>query len=448
MKKAKLLSVFLSMLIGMTSLAYAPVTVSAENNTASVQAEEKITNVHKIWEILSQELKSNEFVKKVELCQYSNENKGVIVYTMSDIDKVKESAEKIIADNNIDSSLIMVVPAEELDKLKEIEQIIYKAFDDTETTGSPMCWIDQINGIIHVQYNLDSPNAAFIEEVVNETIAKNSLSSEMVILDGTHHGVPTDNKPTAYEVLTKFIDENKLDASVYIYPVSGYYTTVAYYESDTDIPIKIKNYLTENGYSENSVRFKAYKGEKPEGGMIKDYIFIINKLDECITENNLPADIEVLTKDQHYIKEYKQDQWYCYSNDFDALPVESFATENVQAVRVRFLGRDEVVPKTLDEMYEKENIAPGTVQYHILESGITDTPSQLSGDANCDGELSMADAVLIMQSIANPERFGVNGTDKNHITEQGKKNADITGENDGVTNADALAVQKKLLKLD
>ena len=29
-----------------------------------------------------------------------------------------------------------------------------------------------------------------------------------------------------------------------------------------------------------------------------------------------------------------------------------------------------------------------------------------------------------------------------------KKNADIAGENDGVTNADALAIQKKLLKLD
>jgi hypothetical protein len=52
-----------------------------------------------------------------------------------------------------------------------------------------------------------------------------------------------------------------------------------------------------------------------------------------------------------------------------------------------------------------------------------------------------------MQYIANPDKFGVNGTDKNHITEQGKKNADITGENDGITNADALAIQKKLLGL-
>ncbi|MCR5109342.1 MAG: leucine-rich repeat protein [Ruminococcus sp.] len=70
------------------------------------------------------------------------------------------------------------------------------------------------------------------------------------------------------------------------------------------------------------------------------------------------------------------------------------------------------------------------------------------GDANCDGQVSMADAVLIMQYISNPNKYSENGTDKNHITEQGKKNADIAGENDGVTNADALAIQKKLLKLD
>ena len=77
-------------------------------------------------------------------------------------------------------------------------------------------------------------------------------------------------------------------------------------------------------------------------------------------------------------------------------------------------------------------------------STITHT-EPLKGDANCDGDMNMADAVLIMQSIANPEKFGINGADNNHITEQGMKNADITGVNDGVTNADALAIQKKLL---
>ena len=64
--------------------------------------------------------------------------------------------------------------------------------------------------------------------------------------------------------------------------------------------------------------------------------------------------------------------------------------------------------------------------------------SNLYGDANCDFEVSMADAVLIMQSLANPDKYVLDGI--------GRINADMDG--DGITNADALAIQKKLLKLD
>ena len=68
-----------------------------------------------------------------------------------------------------------------------------------------------------------------------------------------------------------------------------------------------------------------------------------------------------------------------------------------------------------------------------------------SYDANCDGEISMGDAVLIMQALANPDKYGVNGTNTNHITELGKVYGDT--DEDGMTNLDALAIQKKLLKL-
>ena len=50
----------------------------------------------------------------------------------------------------------------------------------------------------------------------------------------------------------------------------------------------------------------------------------------------------------------------------------------------------------------------------------------------------MADAVLIMQTLANPDKY--------KLTENGRANADMDG--DGITNADALAIQKMLLKLD
>ncbi|WP_303835556.1 CotH kinase family protein [Ruminococcus flavefaciens] len=67
------------------------------------------------------------------------------------------------------------------------------------------------------------------------------------------------------------------------------------------------------------------------------------------------------------------------------------------------------------------------------------------GDANNDGQVDLSDAVIIMQSLANPNKFGISGSDAHHITEVGYANADVTGNNDGVTNADAQAIQSYLL---
>ena len=68
-----------------------------------------------------------------------------------------------------------------------------------------------------------------------------------------------------------------------------------------------------------------------------------------------------------------------------------------------------------------------------------------NGDANGDGNVDIADAVLIMQYIANPSKYGVNGSDENHITDEGCFRADVDGY--GVTNMDALTIQKYLLGL-
>ncbi|MBQ9899168.1 MAG: glycoside hydrolase [Ruminococcus sp.] len=63
----------------------------------------------------------------------------------------------------------------------------------------------------------------------------------------------------------------------------------------------------------------------------------------------------------------------------------------------------------------------------------TGESTYLAGDANEDGDVNMADAVAIMRSQADPDDFA--------LTADGKKNADVVG-NDGVTNEDALAIQK------
>ena len=59
------------------------------------------------------------------------------------------------------------------------------------------------------------------------------------------------------------------------------------------------------------------------------------------------------------------------------------------------------------------------------------------GDANCDDTVELADAILIMQSLANPNKYT--------LTEQGKRNADVDKATEGLTSNDALKIQEFLL---
>jgi hypothetical protein len=73
--------------------------------------------------------------------------------------------------------------------------------------------------------------------------------------------------------------------------------------------------------------------------------------------------------------------------------------------------------------------------------------SELRGDTNCDGIVELADAILIMQAISNPDKYGDNGSDPHHLMAQGRINGDVAGSKDGLTVNDALEIQKKLLGL-
>ena len=68
------------------------------------------------------------------------------------------------------------------------------------------------------------------------------------------------------------------------------------------------------------------------------------------------------------------------------------------------------------------------------------------GDVNCDGEIDMSDVVLIMQYLANPNKYGLNGTDEKHITDKGLANGDVDKSSEGITANDALRIQEYLLK--
>ena len=75
----------------------------------------------------------------------------------------------------------------------------------------------------------------------------------------------------------------------------------------------------------------------------------------------------------------------------------------------------------------------------------TPTPSEEDdikwGDANCDGSVNIADAVLVMQVVTNPDKYAQGKTEKS-ITAKGERNADVDTSVKGLTNRDALMIQK------
>ena len=71
----------------------------------------------------------------------------------------------------------------------------------------------------------------------------------------------------------------------------------------------------------------------------------------------------------------------------------------------------------------------------------------LYGDATGDGQVLMNDVVLMMQAIANKDKYGVGGDDENALKEENLVNADCCNPGDGLTVKDAQAVQKLLLDL-
>ena len=53
-----------------------------------------------------------------------------------------------------------------------------------------------------------------------------------------------------------------------------------------------------------------------------------------------------------------------------------------------------------------------------------------------------------MQSISNQDKYGLKGSDPDHIDEDGQKRANVVDpENTGLTVQDALQIQKFLLEL-
>ena len=73
----------------------------------------------------------------------------------------------------------------------------------------------------------------------------------------------------------------------------------------------------------------------------------------------------------------------------------------------------------------------------IVEEKVSET--RPTGDTNCDGQVYLNDAVLILQYLGNPDAYP--------LSDEAKANADVSGNGDGITNKDALAIQRFVLHL-
>ena len=125
----------------------------------------------------------------------------------------------------------------------------------------------------------------------------------------------------------------------------------------------------------------------------------------------------------------------------------SFDHWEVTGATVANTSSDEITVPVSEGVSIRAVYKTGSVQPPVETTTTTQPPSYseaVFGDANCDGSIDLSDVVLIMQSLASPDRYGLNGTEATHITRQGLTNADCSGEK-GVTTADAQAIQLYLL---
>ena len=154
---------------------------------------------------------------------------------------------------------------------------------------------------------------------------------------------------------------------------------------------------------------------------------VVDIADSSDTESSLEEDAESINE-------------YMRSNGISGFTYVR-AVDGVEKIFITYDGFFEEIQAYVKEKGIDENLVVYQQSYDHNTN-----ESTLKGDANCDGQIDLSDAVIIMQSLANPNKYGIDGTAEHHLTEQGKLNGDMNG--DGLTVGDAQAIQKKLLGLD
>lgn len=96
-----------------------------------------------------------------------------------------------------------------------------------------------------------------------------------------------------------------------------------------------------------------------------------------------------------------------------------------------------VTAKSIGETVIKAESTGGTTWVRVKVVSGTDNPEiHLIGDANCDGNVNMADVTAIVQHIGNKDAYS--------LSEQGSLNAELCDGTEGITGMDAIKIQMLL----
>ena len=227
---------------------------------------------------------------------------------------------------------------------------------------------------------------------------------------------------------------------------------------------ELKAFFSDKGMTEEK-GFRAWTMETAPKALDNYFLTFLVKLPASLTDKNGNAiinettDIKELSKmadDNSFDEQFNNflgsfavnicDQFalsghfiYRSEGSGDAKVYRRYIVISVNGTVGRKFTRDEanqMLASALNYIQFSPQFAGFVYESKIPLYGADDTGT-LKGDANNDGQVDMADAVLIMQCLANPDKY--------KLSAEGRANADLDG--DGVTVGDAQSIQKWLLNI-
>ena len=138
----------------------------------------------------------------------------------------------------------------------------------------------------------------------------------------------------------------------------------------------------------------------------------------------------------------------CTKSSSGSTTTQTTAPKPTETTTTTTVTTTESTTTTTSSTSKPEDTTTPTTESKPVNGGSTENDGgRVWGDANLDGDVSVADAVLIMQSIANPSKYGQEGTESTHLTRDGALNGDVYENGTGITAQDALSIQKYKLNL-